>query len=434
MSVDLRPLVGKQSNSAHLATARTNVWEGSVRSSKTVTSLIRWLQYVRTGPRGNLLMVGKTERTLKRNVIGPLIDMLGPKRCRYIAGEGELHLMGRRIYVAGANDEKAQDKIRGLTLAGAYVDEASTVPESFWTMLTSRLSVRGAQLFATTNPDAPAHWLKKKWLDRASVHLTGDGRVVRHGGDRLNLARFSFRLDDNPHLPPEYVADISREYVGLWYRRYIAGEWVVAEGAIYSMFDPGVHVVDGLSDDERVIRWLGVGLDYGTANPFAAVRLALTTKARLYVAGEWRHDSTAARRQMTDAEYARAVANWLDDRPDRDRPDPRALDVGWLCVDPSAASFKVQLHRDGFRSVTDADNDVLDGIRRVASLLGNGQLVIDRSCTGLLDELPGYSWDDKAAEKGEDKPLKVDDHSCDALRYAISTTEPLWATHLRRTT
>lgn len=415
----LQVLVGKQARSAHLATARINIWEGSVRSSKTVTSLVKWMHFVRTGPRGNLLLAGKTERTVARNVIDPLIDMVGTRRCRYLAGRGELQLFGRRIYVAGANDERSQERIRGLTLAGAYVDEASTVPESFWSMLVSRLSVEGAQLFATTNPDAPAHWLKKKWIDRASLHLAGDGRVRRYtGDDRLNLHRFSFRLADNPYLPSTYVEEISREYVGLWYRRFILGEWVVAEGAVYDMFDPARHVVGDLPQGEHIVEHLGVGVDYGTRNPFAAVRLARTNLGRLYVPGEWGHDPASARRQLTDAEYSAELRRWMGDLG------------GWLCIDPSAASFKVQAHHDGVPSVIDANNSVLDGIRLVASLLANDLLVIHESAAGLIDELPGYSWDDKAAERGEDKPVKVADHFCDALRYVVATTQPLWRPHV----
>lgn len=151
----IAPLVGRQRRSVELATARLNLWEGSVRSSKTVSSLLAWLLFTRTGPAGNLCMVGRTERTLKRNVIDPLVDMLGPRRCRYLAGARELWLLGRRVYIAGANDERAADKIRGLTLAGAYVDEVTVIPESFWAMLLSRLSVEGRPLLRHHQPRLP---------------------------------------------------------------------------------------------------------------------------------------------------------------------------------------------------------------------------------------------------------------------------------------
>ena len=169
--MSLAELSEKQREAALLAERRLNVWEGAVRSGKTISSIVAWLAFVRTGPAGPLLMVGKTQRTLKRNIIDPLIEILGPRRCRYAQGSGELWLLGRRVYVVGANDERAQEKIRGLTLAGAYADEASTLPESFWSMLLTRLSVDGARLFATTNPDAPTHWLKRSYLDRPAVWI-----------------------------------------------------------------------------------------------------------------------------------------------------------------------------------------------------------------------------------------------------------------------
>src|SRR5690606_4293976 len=138
---------------------------------------------------------------------------------------------------------------RGMTLAGAYGDEVTLWPESFFTMLLSRLSVPGAQFFGTTNPDSPGHWLKKRYLDRA---------------DELSLRRFRFTLADNPALDPAYVEALKREYTGLWYRRYILGEWVAAEGAIYDMFDPDRHVARELPE---ILHWW-VGVDYGTTNPF----------------------------------------------------------------------------------------------------------------------------------------------------------------------
>src|SRR5690606_17299071 len=139
----------------------------------------------------------------------------------------------------------AVTKIQGLTLVGAMGDELSLTPESFFTMILSRLSVRGAKLFGTTNPDAPAHWLKRKFLARAG---------------ELDLATWHFTLEDNPALDPAYVAALKREYTGLWYKRYIQGLWVQAEGAIYDMFDPDRHVVSTLPT--LVQHWVGV--DYGT--------------------------------------------------------------------------------------------------------------------------------------------------------------------------
>lgn len=437
--MSIAPLVGKQLQSVQHDAARLLIWEGAVRSSKTICSLLKWLEYSRVGPAGGLLIAGRTERTLIRNLLDPLVDMLGSKRVRIISGSGTAYILGRKMYLVGANDERAQEKIRGLTLAGAYADELSTLPESFWTMLLTRLSVPGAKAFASSNPEGPAHWLKKNYLDKARLHLTADGQLLKWpceqcgqlkcridcGGDgRLDLARFSFQLADNPTLSPDYVQSISREFSGLHHRRLILGEWCLAEGIVYDMFDEARHVIRGPLPN--LVRVPAVGVDVGTTNPTAALMLGVQaadreagTPARLVLASEYRFDSKQAMAQKTDAELSRDLRAWLGSR----RPE-------WVAVDPSAASFKVQLFRDGVTNVMDAKNNVLDGIRLMSSLLGSGQLVIHESCKGLLKELPNYSWDPKAAKRGEDKPAKVDDHSCDAARYAIASSETLWRPYL----
>ncbi len=418
----LSPLVGKQLESARLATARGNLWEGAVRSSKTVSSIMVWLQYVRTGPPGALLMVGKTERTLKRNILDPIIEMVGKKRCRFVAGSGEVHLFGRTIYVAGANDERAADKIKGLTLAGAYCDEVTTYPESFFAMLGTRLSVEGAQWFGTTNPEGPHHWLKKNYLDRARLHLTRDGRTVTSSDpSALDLNRFSFGLDDNPYLPRAYVESLKLEYTGLFYRRFVLGEWCLAHGSVYDMWDPDRHVIDVLPP---IHRWLSLGIDYGTVNPFSAILIGQSEK-QLFAVSEYRHDSRASYKQLTDAQYSREVRAWLDGVR-QPGGGPIGVYPEWVFVDPSAASFMTQLWSDGLSNVAPAKNAVLDGVRSVSMALGAGLLQVHRSCTGLITEMPGYEWDVKAAERGTDQPLKTNDHSVDALRYGLHSVVHEW--------
>jgi len=237
----------KQINSLVNSTARINIWEGAVRSGKTFVSIIRWLSFLANweGQNQNFLMVGKTERTLKQNILDPIQDLVGEKNFKLSRGTGEVYIYGIRCYIVGANDERAEGKIRGLTLAGAYCDEITLYPESFFKMLLSRLSVPGAKLFGTTNPDSPFHWLKTDYLDREG---------------ELDLKRFHFVLDDNPNLPPEYVENLKKEYTGVWYKRFILGEWVLAEGLVYDMFNPDKHFVEAPKDG-YIQYW--VGIDYG---------------------------------------------------------------------------------------------------------------------------------------------------------------------------
>jgi len=416
----IQPLTGKAAQSVAMATARWNIWEGAVRSSKTVASILRWMTYVRTGPAGNLAMIGKTERTLKRNVIDPMVDMVGVRRCRYLAGNGEVHLFGRRVYIAGANDAKAVTKIQGLTLAGAYGDEIATWPEDLWDMLGTRLSVAGAQFFGTCNPASPVHWLKRNWLDRAALWLQRDGSTSVGRDEPVDLHRFSFVLDDNPWLPPDFVAALKRQYVGLFYRRYISGDWVPAEGAVFDMF-AAKHVV---AEPPAITRWISMGVDHGTRNPLHAVILGLGVDNRLHITREWRWDSAQKRRQLSDVEYSRELRQWLTTVP---IPGTTLTGVApeRVVVDPSATGFRVQLHHDGVPTVV-ADNAVLPGIRTLSSLFALGLLDVHESCVELLLEIPGYCWDDKAAAKGEDVPLKVADHGVDAMRYATHSTRAMW--------
>lgn len=398
----------KQQTSIREATARINLWHGSVRSGKTIASIICWLEYVATAPPGPLLMVGKTKDTLERNVLEPMGELfgnLGMSAVQHTRGANTAIILGRLVHVVGANDAKAESRIRGITLVGAYVDEASIIPEGFWRMLLSRLSVPGARLFATTNPDSPNHWLKKDFIDRAQL---------------LGMAIWHFELDDNPALDPAYVAAIKLEYTGLWYQRFVLGLWVLAEGAIYDGFDmrpTGLHVVTKLPKFVRRI----VAIDYGTTNPFVALLIGVGVDDRLYVAREWRWDSKAKRRQLTDAQYSAALRAWLTNPATGE-----LLEVDRMLVDPSAASFIAQLWADGWSGVRGADNPVDDGIRSVASLLAADRLKIHESCSGLIGEKASYVWDPKAQERGEDRPLKVNDHGPDAERYGVMGLRQVW--------
>ncbi|MFJ6707017.1 MULTISPECIES: PBSX family phage terminase large subunit [unclassified Streptomyces] len=401
--LDTLPLSRKQLRSVAQATCRICIWHGAVRSGKTIASLLAWLLAVAEAPASGLLVIaGRSLQTIERNVLEPLQDpsLFGPiaAQVRHTRGATTATVLGRTVHLIGASDARAEGRLRGLTASLAYVDEATLIPEAFWTQLLARLSVPGAKLYATTNPDSPRHWLKVGYLDRAG---------------ELDLRQWHFKLADNPSLSPAYVASLAAEYVGLWKRRMIDGAWVVAEGAIYDMWDEGRHVVDELPVIRR--HWLGV--DYGTANPFSAVLLGLGDDDHLYAVAEWRHDSRAVRRQMTDAQYSAAVRTWLAGL---------GVEPEWTFIDPSAASFSTQLWNDGHPGVTRARNEVLDGIRSTSTALDSGLLRVHRSCEGLLAELPGYAWDPAAADKGEDRPIKRDDHSADALRYAVHSSAHEW--------
>lgn len=421
--MDLSRLLGVLSPKQVFAVARSdgavNLWDGAIRSGKTVSSLLRWLIFVASAPRGGeLVVVGRTRESIARNVFGPLSDpsLFGPlvEFVSYTVGAPTGQILGRTVHVVGASDAKAEKTIRGMTVAGAYVDEVTVVPEEFFTQLLGRMSVDGAQLFGTTNPDSPAHWLKAKFLDKIP------------SGELPHWRYFRFRMEDNPKLSPEYIADRKAEYTGLWYRRFIEGEWVAAEGAVFPMWDPSRHVV-AWDDLPRMDRLLAVGVDYGTTNATAAVVLGLGFDRRLYLVDEWRHDPRSGSKRLTDGQLSGRLRAWLSGPH---LPFADEVSVEHVVVDPSAASFRLQLYEDGLVS-SPADNDVMHGISVMATLLSEGRLLVADRCRGLLSEIPGYSWDDGATAKGLDRPLKVADHSVDAARYAVVSTEPLWRPVLR---
>lgn len=382
--------IGKQRGFCLDSDARVNLAHGAVRSAKTVGANVRWLRAVLEAPPGvNLLMAGRTLGALERNVLQPISTMVGPGNFVFKRSLKRVWIYGREIMTEGANDEAAYTKIAGLTLHSAYVDEGSLHPESFFNMLVSRLSDEGAQLFLTTNPAGPGHYLRKKWLDRE---------------EELDLRSWHFELSDNPWLDPKYVAELKRQFgppTSLFYRRYILGEWVAAEGAVYPHFDRALHVVPSIPDGP--MKALVVGIDYGATHPTAFVKLGLWGDT-WYVFGEYRESD------RTNARLSKDLQGFLGGK------FPSAI-----LIDPSARGFILQLRADGVARVRGADNSVLDGIGRASSALSTGALkIVGPACPRLIEEIEAYRWDPKATERGEDKPIKEADDLIDALRYGAN--------------
>jgi PBSX family phage terminase large subunit len=297
------------------------------------------------------------------------------------------------------------------------------MPAEVWRQLLARMSVDGAKLFGTTNPDSPAHWLRKEYLLRAD-------------DPGLNLRHWHFVIDDNPGLSRRKIAEYKASFTGLFYKRFIEGRWVAAEGAIFDNWDEDRHIIHG--ELPLIERWISCGIDYGTRNPFAAVLLGMDVHQRLVVTSEYRYDSKTHRRQKSPGEYREDLVAWLARHPipgtagtpdpytGQPRPQLYGVRPEYIVVDPAASVFIVELQHNSDLSPAGADNSVLDGIRLVSTLLARDRLLVHESCKGLISEFPGYSWDDRETLVGRDVPIKVDDHSLDALRYAVNTTEAVW--------
>lgn len=424
MTVDMEtfPLGRQQLISIADSFYRVNVWEGSVRSGKTISSIIRWMLFLPTAPTGGrLLMIGRTRDSLYRNVIQPMQDpdLFGEwaDEVKYTPGAPTATIMGKTIHVMGASDVSAEKVVRGLTLAGAYCDEITILEASFFKQLLARMSVPGAQLFGTTNPDSPYHWFKTEYLDRI------DDLNVTDAGPGLvgNWASWHFTLDDNPGLSEAYKNAIKAEYTGLWYQRFILGQWVSAEGAVYDMWDDAEHVVPW-AELPRIVEYLAVGIDYGTTNPTSAIIAGVGEDGVIYLVDEWRYAPTSQSARLTDRDLSERIRAWLNEPHHPSGPTAHPPPV---VLDPAAASFHVQLHQDGTRTYP-AENDVLYGIRTVSTLLAAGRLKVSDRCTGFIEEVTGYAWDQKATDEGRDAVIKANDHSLDAARYALITTERRW--------
>jgi PBSX family phage terminase large subunit len=389
----IQPISQKQSKAFKDSNARINIFEGPVRAGKSFVSLIRWIDFCLHGPKGPLILVGRNEKTIKRNIINPLQNLVG-SALTYSEYKGEVYLWDRVMHVVGANDDRAEGKIRGSEFAGALVDEVVLIPENFIKMLLSRLSIPDAKFFGTTNPDSPFHWLKREFMDRQDV---------------LDMKVFTFSIDDNPSLSEKYKADLRKEYQGLWYQRYIEGKWVLAEGAVYDFFDPKIHVIP---QPPGVADYYVVGVDYGTTNPcaFSMVGYSGSTYPNMWMEKEYYYNSVAKQRQQTDIEYTKDLVDFI-----------RGYNVKYIYIDPSAASFKLELRRAGINNIRDANNDVLNGIRYVSQLMSGGTLKIGSMCTQTIKEFSTYLWDPKASQRGVDAVLKENDHVLDSLRYCTYT-------------
>jgi PBSX family phage terminase large subunit len=376
------------------AYSRWNILSGAVRSGKTFGSFFMLpIRVLEQGP-GNFLLVGKTERTLKRNVIDPLRGLYGPQAVSQIYGDGLCDLFGRRCYVVGANDERAVTKIQGIGLVYAYGDEVTTWPESFFEMLKSRLDRPGAKFDGTCNPGSPYHWLKQ-FID------TTEDKWLKH---------FHFQLDDNPFLDSDFVEALKAEYSGVWYQRYILGMWVQAEGAVFDIFDEAKHVIKP-SDIPVCDEYIVAG-DYGTHNPTAFMWIGKKGD-KVYVIDEYYWDSVKHGRQKTDSEQADDLMMFVLQASEAEGSRPSAI-----VLDPSAASFITECRKRNIH-IVEANNAVLDGIRLMASLMGSDRFYVSSKCENLRKELASYVWDEKAQQRGEDKPKKEFDHAVDACRYGV---------------
>ena len=363
--------------------------DGAIRSGKTLSMVVGFFLWsMASFDRAAFALCGKTVGALRRNILGNLDGWLGELfQIREYRSENKLVVTdktGREntYYLFGGRDESSCKLIQGITLAGILLDEAALMPRSFVEQACARCSVSGSRLWFNCNPEGPEHWLYKQWILKAK---------------EKHLLHLHFTMDDNPTLPEPIRRRYEALYTGVFYRRFILGQWCMAEGLVYD-FDPQLHV----KAPERSEGRFYISVDYGTRNPFSA-GLWQVAEGKAYRIREFYHSGRDTGRMMTDEEYCDALETLAGSLP-----------VEQVVIDPSAASLMAALRRRGRFSVRKARNEVLPGIRWVATLLQSGKLFIGPECKDSIREFALYRWEDKGER---DSVVKENDHAMDDIRY-----------------
>nr|DAM52485.1 MAG TPA: large terminase [Caudoviricetes sp.] len=371
------------------------ICDGAIRSGKSsimMWAFVKWGMMNFDGQR--FAICGKSVDSCIKNVIQPFLAMSLARetyRLRWRRIDKVLEVQNGNttnlFEVFGGKDESSFALIQGRTLAGVLLDEVALQPRSFVEQALARCSVSGSRFWFNCNPGPPSHWFYQEWIKQTERHKA------------LHL---HFLLEDNPALDPEIVERYKNTYAGVFYRRYILGEWCVADGLVYPMFDKTKHI----ATEQHSGGVYYISIDYGTLNP-TAMGLWQLRNGKAVMLKEYYYDGRKQKRQKTDEEYADDLEAFAE-----------GYQIERVIVDPSAASFKETLRRRGKFAVMDANNAVLDGIRLTGSLLLAGRILFDASCENTFDEFGSYCWDEK---KETDAVVKESDHAMDMIRYFVYT-------------
>ena len=375
------------------------ICDGSVRSGKTAAmscSFILWAMKNFNG--ANLGISGNTVQAVERNIVAPLMQMIDITyyfRIKYTSsGKHMLTISGggreNYFYILGGKDEASYKLIQGITLAGVFFDEVALMPESFVNQAIARtLSVDGAKLWFSCNPDSPNHWFYTQWIQKA---------------EEKRALRLHFTMQDNPTMTPAKIARTESMFSGVFYDRYVLGKWVVAEGLVYTMFDRARHV--GLPEKLPRGDWY-ISIDYGTVNPTSMGLWLKAYNGQSYRVRESYYDARKESVSRTDEEHYATLATLAGELP-----------INSVIVDPSAASFIECIKRHGRFRVRKADNTVITGIRNVSNALQSGELHFSPDCADTLREFTLYRWDSKHPDTAV---IKENDHAMDDIRYYVTT-------------
>lgn len=396
--------------------------DGAIRSGKTLSmSLSYALWAMSTFNQQNLGMSGKTIGSFRRNVLFWLKLMLRSRGYKVVDHRSDNMVEISRgdtvnfFYIFGGKDERSQDLIQGITLAGMFFDEVALMPESFVNQATGRCSVDGSKFWFNCNPDSPSHWFKENWIDKSTGYL-GKKKVeeIRQKAAEENkpdglkeIIYLHFTMDDNLSLSEKVKARYRAMYSGVFYDRFILGLWVIAEGLVYGMFDKEKNIFHGEYTYSSQSSYY-LSIDYGTMNPFAVGLMELQNSGRVRMLREGHYSGREKGVTIDNEAYYKMIQEVAGDFP-----------ITSIVIDPSAAAMKATIRKYGEFTCTDGNNDVLNGIQEVTKYLNLGMLQIHESCEETRKEFGAYAWDEKAV--GEDRVIKEYDHHMDLIRYFIYT-------------
>lgn len=233
--------------------------DGAIRSGKTIAMIIGfliWSQEMFSGQ--SFILAGKTMGALKKNVVRPMLQILEawgwPYEYVRSGTDARLEIGTNTYYLYGANTEASQDALQGLTAAGAYLDEAALFPQSFVDQAISRCSVSGRKIWMNCNPEGPHHYIREEFL-------------LPEKQKEKKVYHLHFMMRDNLSLSDDVLQGYKRAWAhgSVFYKRFILGLWVAADGLIYQQFAD--HTENYLVDSDWLIdnkiTYAVIGVDFG---------------------------------------------------------------------------------------------------------------------------------------------------------------------------
>ena len=365
------------------------ICSGAKRAGKTFILIKIFLAHVSLFRNKGVSFIigGTTQSSIRRNILNDMELILG--REITLGKDSSFRLYGNKIYCFHGANADSYKAMRGFTSAGALLNEATTLHDSFVKEAISRCSYEGARIFMDTNPENPTHTVKVDYIDK-------DGQLLSNG--QLNIKAFNFTLYDNTFLNKEYVESIEASTPsGMFFDRDILGVWVASEGVVYADFNKNENYIKEVDIKDIQIKKYFAGIDFGWEHYGSIALVAQDINDNYYFIKE-----IAYKHKHIDwwVNEAKKIINEYGN-------------INFYC-DHARPDYINKLRVAGVKAIN-ARKDVMAGIGEVASLFKTRRLkVIEDNVNIFKDEIYNYVW-----KNGKDEPVKTSDDVLDSLRYAI---------------